>query len=154
MADIANWPQNSDPIEPRYDFTVFLPLFHHSFLPCSLPLFYLLSLHSICYAANNLWWNPTGHKDNFFLSLSLAMLVAQSCLTLLWPHGTNVAFQALLSMESIFQARILKRVAIRFSRGSSRPRNGTWVSCIAGRFFTVWATKDTEIQKPLVKLRT
>ena len=24
-----------------------------------------------------------------------------------------------------------------FSRGSSQPRDGTWVSCIAGRFFTV-----------------
>ena len=28
-------------------------------------------------------------------------------------------------------------VGIPISRGSSRPRDGTWVSCIAGRFFTV-----------------
>ena len=28
--------------------------------------------------------------------------------------------------------------AIPFSRGSSRPRDWTWVSCIAGRFFIVW----------------
>ena len=28
-----------------------------------------------------------------------------------------------------------------FSRGSSRPRDQTQVSCIAGRFFTVWATR-------------
>ena len=26
--------------------------------------------------------------------------------------------------------------------GSSWPRNWIWVSCIAGRFFTVWATKE------------
>ena len=26
--------------------------------------------------------------------------------------------------------------------GSSGPRNQTWVSCIAGRFFTNWATRD------------
>ena len=40
------------------------------------------------------------------------------------------------SVHGILQARILKWVAISFSRGSSLPRNQTWVSCIAGRFFT------------------
>ena len=29
------------------------------------------------------------------------------------------------------------RFAIYFSRGTSRPRDRTWVSCIAGRFFTI-----------------
>ena len=29
-----------------------------------------------------------------------------------------------------------------FSRGSSRPRDQTWVSCIAGGFFTIWATRE------------
>ena len=33
-------------------------------------------------------------------------------------------------------SRILEWVAYPFSRGSSRPRNQTGVSCIAGRFFT------------------
>ena len=32
--------------------------------------------------------------------------------------------------------------AIPFSRGSSGPRDRTQVSCIAGRFFTVWATRE------------
>ena len=41
----------------------------------------------------------------------------------------------------LLQARILEWVAISFSRGSSRPRDQTWVSHIAGRCFTVWATK-------------
>ena len=36
--------------------------------------------------------------------------------------------------------KILEWVAISFSRGSSWPRDRTWVSCIAGRFFTIWAT--------------
>ena len=40
----------------------------------------------------------------------------------------------------ILQARILEGVAISFSRGSSWPRNWTPISCIAGRFFTIWAT--------------
>ena len=35
----------------------------------------------------------------------------------------------------------LEWVAISFSRWSSRPRDQTWVSCIADRFFTVWATR-------------
>ena len=40
------------------------------------------------------------------------------------------------SVRRTLQARILEWVAISFSRGSSRPRDQTWVSCIAGRFFT------------------
>ena len=39
--------------------------------------------------------------------------------------------------HGIRQARILECIAIPFSRGSSQPRNRTWVVCIAGRFFTV-----------------
>ena len=46
------------------------------------------------------------------------------------------------SVHWILQARILEWVAYPFSRGSSQPRNQTWVSCIAGRFFTSWATKE------------
>ena len=39
------------------------------------------------------------------------------------------------SVQGIIQARILEWVAISFSRGSSWLRDGTHVSCIAGRFF-------------------
>ena len=35
------------------------------------------------------------------------------------------------SLHGIFQARILEQVAISFSRGSSRPRDRTHVSCIS-----------------------
>ena len=38
--------------------------------------------------------------------------------------------------------RILEWVAYPYSRGSSWPRNRAGVSCIAGRFFTSWATKE------------
>ena len=37
--------------------------------------------------------------------------------------------------------RILEWVAYPLSKGSSQPRNGAGVSCIAGEFFTSWATK-------------
>ena len=46
------------------------------------------------------------------------------------------------SVRGILQARILEQVAIPFSRGSSRPRNQTQVSCTAGQFSTVWATRE------------
>ena len=41
------------------------------------------------------------------------------------------------SVHGILQTRILEWVAISFSRGSSQPRVGTQVSCIAGIFFTI-----------------
>ena len=46
------------------------------------------------------------------------------------------------SVHGILQARIQAWVAIPFSRGSSQLRNQTWVSCIAGRFFTIWTTRE------------
>jgi len=46
-----------------------------------------------------------------------------------------------LSMR-VLQARILEWVAMPFSRGSSQPRDQAQVSCIAGRFFTVGATRE------------
>ena len=51
---------------------------------------------------------------------------------------------------------LLEWVAISFSRGSSQPRDWTWVSCIAGRFFTDWATReatDLLISKLFVKVK-
>ena len=48
----------------------------------------------------------------------------------------TVAPQAPLSM-GILQARILERIAMPSSRGSSQPRDQTQVSNIAGGFFTV-----------------
>ena len=51
------------------------------------------------------------------------------------------------SIHGILQARILEWVAISFSRGSSRPRNWTQVSCIAGRRFNLWATREALIYR-------
>ena len=39
------------------------------------------------------------------------------------------------SVRGISWARILDWVAVSLSRGSSQPRDWTWISCIAGRFF-------------------
>ena len=47
-----------------------------------------------------------------------------------------------ISVCGILQARILKWVAIPFSRGSLQPRDQAQVSRIAGRFFIIWATRE------------
>ena len=70
------------------------------------------------------------------------MLVAQLCLTLCDPTDWSPPGSC---VHEIFQARILGCVAISFSRGSSQPRDWTWVSCTAGRFFTDWATRQAPI---------
>ena len=44
------------------------------------------------------------------------------------------------SVHGTLQARILKSNAISFSKGSSPPRDWTRISCIAGGFFTFWAS--------------
>ena len=46
------------------------------------------------------------------------------------------------TVHGILQARMLEWVA----SGSSQPRDQTQVSCIAGRFFTIWATKEAQQQ--------
>ena len=46
------------------------------------------------------------------------------------------------TVHEILQARTLEWVAIPLSRGFSQPRDGTQVSCIAGGFFTSWATGE------------
>ena len=55
--------------------------------------------------------------------------VAQSCPTVRNPMDYSLPGS---SVHGIFEARILEWVAISFSRGSSPPRDRTWVSCIAG----------------------
>ena len=49
----------------------------------------------------------------------------------------------------ILQARILEWVAILFSRVPPQPKDQTGVSCIAGRFFTIWATREAPVSPPL-----
>ena len=46
------------------------------------------------------------------------------------------------TVHGILQARILEWVAFPSSSGSFQPRDWTRVSCIAGRFFTNWATSE------------
>ena len=57
------------------------------------------------------------------------------------------------SVHGILQTRILEWVAIPFSRGSSQPRDQTWVSHIADRFFVIWATREDVAGKICLQCR-
>jgi len=51
----------------------------------------------------------------------------------LWPHGLHSPWNT-----------PGQRVAFPLSRGSSQPRDRTWVFCIAGGFFSSWATREAQ----------
>ena len=76
----------------------------------------------------------------YHLKLScVCVLTVQSCPALCDPVDCNPSGSL---STGILQARILEWVAIPFSRGSSQPRDQTQVSCIADRFFTLWAIRE------------
>ena len=69
------------------------------------------------------------------------MLIAQLCLTLWDPMDCN--HQVPLS-KGFSRQEYWSWLAIPFSRGSLQLRAQTQLSCIAGRFFTIWATKEAQ----------
>ena len=74
--------------------------------------------------------------------MKVKVLVAELCPTLHDPMDGRAPGS---SVHVISQARILEWVAISFSKESSRPRDQTQVSYIAGEFFTIWATREALI---------
>ena len=68
------------------------------------------------------------------------VLVTQLCPTLV--HGILQGRIPEWIAHGILQGRILEWIAIPFSRRSSQCRDQTRVSCIAGRYFTIWATRE------------
>ena len=90
-------------------------------------------------------WCQQGAEQAVKFSLSSKMhnVLSRSVLSnSLWPPWT-IALQASLSM-GILQARILYRISMLNSRGSSHvfSRDRTQVSHFAGRFFAIWATRE------------
>ena len=91
---------------------------------------YLMSINQ--QVTEIIWiWIPELPYIMACLQLCLSESVIRSVMSL-QPHG-------------ILQARILGRVAIPFSRGSSWPRDRTRVSSIAGGFFTNWAIREAHL---------
>ena len=78
----------------------------------------------------------------YYITLKSESEVAQSCLTLCDPMDCSPPFS---SVHGIFQTRILKWVAISFSRASFWPRHQTHISFIAGRFSSTRASWEDPI---------
>ena len=81
--------------------------------------------------------------------MQIKVLVAQWRLTLCDPIDCHPPGS---SVRGIFQAAILEKFAILFCRGSSQPRDQTWVSYTAGRFFTVWATREAQTNSIIIEM--
>ena len=88
-------------------------------------------------AERSTWWTKTRSNLIFFLTYLflkikvialVCMLSLQSCLTLCDPMDCSPPG---FSVHEISQARILERVAISSSRGSSQPRDGTRISHVS-----------------------
>ena len=88
------------------------------------------------------------------ISSPLCVLTAQSSLTLCDPMDCSPPAPPVGWIScGILQVKIMEGIAISFSRGSSWPRDWTQVSCIVGRFFTIWATGKSLSQPDKVPLK-
>ena len=102
--------------------------------------------HSVVF--NSLWphglyspWNSLGQNTGVgSLSLLQGIFLTQGTNPGL-PHCRQILYQ--LSHKG--SPRVLEWVAYPFSSGSSRPRNRTGVSCIAGGVFTNWAIRGSPV---------
>ena len=66
-----------------------------------------------------------------------------------WNPGLLHCMWILYCLSHQGNPRILEWVPYLFSRGFSQPRNRTRVSCIAGGFFTSWATREAHMLSKL-----
>ena len=89
------------------------------------------------------WRMRMGPVTLYSIVREVKVKLAQSCPTLCGPMDYTA--------HEILQASILEWVAFPFPRGSSWTRNQTGVSCIAGGFFTNWATREIMPRKFLRK---
>ena len=97
--------------------------------------------YKLKYIANKWdWWNSV-EEQALGNSLVVQWLVVQKCPTLCDPTGHSPPGS---SVRGNLQARILEWGAISSSRGSCWPRDQTQVSRIIGRFFTIWATSESD----------
>ena len=82
-------------------------------------------------------WNSPGQNTGVGSSLLQGIF---------WTQVTNPGLPhcgwTLYQLSYKESPRILEWVAYPLSRGSSRPRDPNGVSCIAGGFFTSWATRE------------
>jgi len=87
------------------------------------------SVHGIS-QAGTLEWAAIPFSNIIYVFVSLSVVYYS-----LRPHSPPSS-----SVHGIFQGTIPEWVAMPSLKESSQPRDQTWVSCIAGRFFTIWTS--------------
>ena len=97
-----------------------------------------------------------GSEDSAVFNSIMQPLPSWSCLNWVWRSNSAFSHVQLccdpmdcsppgFSVHGILQARIWEWVVISFSSGSSRPRDQTQVSYIAGRHFSLWTTREAQV---------
>ena len=115
------WPQTFHFSKSRRWYTAFIKL--------SQPFFFFFGLEKLLFYLHFLKDPFAGYR---MLESESHSVVSDS----LWPRGLYSPWNSL--------GQKLEWVAVLFLRGSSQPRDRTQVSHIAGRFFTSWATGETQ----------
>ena len=96
---------------------------------------------------NNISWKHNLDTELSHLpSLHISKVKKWKLISLVWPSVTprTVAHQAPLSM-GFSRQEYWNRLPFPSPGGSSQPRDRTQVSCIAGRFFTIWAPREAPL---------
>ena len=108
--------------------------------------------HSV--VSNSLWphglyspWNSPGQNTEIGSHSLLQGIFLTQRLNPVLPHCRQILYQ----LSNQRSPRVLEWQAYSFSKGSSQPRNWTGVSCIAGGFFTNWATREAWRMKSITE---
>ena len=126
--------------------SLWLLRWQHTRLPCPLPspgLLLKLMFIDLVMSCHLILCHPLLLLPSIFPSIRV--FSNELALRIRWPKywsfsiSLSSEYSGLISFR-ILQARILEWVAIPFPRRSSWPRDQTQISCIAGRFSTIWAT--------------
>ena len=117
---VSSWGPFQGPLPSQQGFCVLTSIAHHIFITLG--------------GSQGITTKTSGKTRSSVLSLFLCVcvcvLIVQSCPT---PYNPRDCSPSGSSVYGILQERILEWVAIPFSQGSSRPRDWTQISCIAGR---------------------
>ena len=121
------------------------PISSTQFPSCWLIIFFIYNYATIIFWTQNTFSYHITTSRYCLLPLvpraKVLVLVTPLCATLRDPMDGSLPGS---DVHGIFQVRILEWVAMPFSRGSSWSRAWTWVSHIAGRFFTIWAKRESQ----------
>ena len=105
----------------------------------SLPTFSVISIFNVNHSDRCVVTPYCGCKLHFLDDACMCAKSLQLYLTLCDPMDCSPPG---FSVRGILHTRVLEWVAMPSSRGSSQLRGRTWVSCFAGRFFTIWAASE------------